>query len=113
MKKLTLISCTLGLLLSHSLHANEAPLQGTLKKIADSGSITLGYRDASVPFSYVGDNTGKPMGYSVDLANKIVERIQQQVGNTPLKVKYNLVTSQTRIPLVQNGTLTLNAARPG
>ncbi len=50
MKKLTLISCTLGLLLSHSLHASEAPFQGTLKKIADSGTITLGYRDASVPF---------------------------------------------------------------
>jgi ABC-type amino acid transport substrate-binding protein len=70
MKKLTLISCTLGLLLSHSLHASEAPLQGTLKKVADSGSITLGYRDASVPFSYVGDNTGKPMGYSVELASR-------------------------------------------
>ncbi|MQT55736.1 amino acid ABC transporter substrate-binding protein, partial [Pseudomonas sp. FSL R10-2398] len=75
MKKLTLISCTLSLLISHAVQANEAPLQGTLKKIADSGTITLGYRDASVPFSYVGDNSGKPMGYSVDLANKIVERI--------------------------------------
>ena len=105
MKKLTLISCTLGLLISHTVQANETPLQGTLKKIADSGSITLGYRDASVPFSYVGDNSGKPMGYSVELANKIVERIQQQVGDKPLKVKYNLVTSQTRIPLVQNGTV--------
>ena len=107
MKKLTLIGCTLGLLISHTVHANEAPLQGTLKKIADSGSITLGYRDASVPFSYVGDNSGKPMGYSVELANKIVERIQQQVGGKPLKIKYNLVTSQTRIPLVQNGTVDL------
>ena len=113
MKKLTLISCTLGLLLSHSLHASEAPLQGTLKKVADSGSITLGYRDASVPFSYVGDNTGKPMGYSVELANKIVERIQQQVGGAPLKVKYNLVTSQTRIPLVQNGTVDLECGSTG
>ncbi len=107
MKKFALISCTLGLLISHAVQANEAPLQGTLKKIADSGSITLGYRDASVPFSYVGDNSGKPMGYSVELANKIVERIQQQVGSKPLKVKYNLVTSQTRIPLVQNGTVDL------
>ena len=113
MKKLTLISCTLGLLISHAAQANEAPLEGTLKKIADSGSITLGYRDASVPFSYVGDNSGKPMGYSVDLANKIVERIQQQVGGQPLKVKYNLVTSQTRIPLVQNGTVDLECGSTG
>ena len=80
MKKLTLISCTLGLLISQAASATEAPLQGALKKIADSGSITLGYRDASVPFSYVGDNTGKPMGYSVDLANKIVENVQKKLG---------------------------------
>ena len=113
MKKLTLIGCTLGLLISHTVHANEAPLQGTLKKIADSGSITLGYRDASVPFSYVGDNSGKPMGYSVELANKIVERVQQQVGGKPLKIKYNLVTSQTRIPLVQNGTVDLECGSTG
>ncbi|MCK6250598.1 transporter substrate-binding domain-containing protein [Pseudomonas fragi] len=113
MKKFALISCTLGLLISHTVQADEAPLQGTLKKIADSGSITLGYRDASVPFSYVGDNSGKPMGYSVELANKIVERIQQQVGGKPLKVKYNLVTSQTRIPLVQNGTVDLECGSTG
>ena len=66
MKKLALISCTLGLLISHAAQANEAPVQGTLKKIADSGSITLGYRDASVPFSYIGDNSGKPMGDPVE-----------------------------------------------
>jgi glutamate/aspartate transport system substrate-binding protein len=84
--------------------ANEVPLTGTLSKIASANSITLGYRDASVPFSYVGDHTGQPMGYSVDLAGKIVERIKQQLALPDLKVKYNLVTSQTRIPLVQNGT---------
>uniref|UniRef100_UPI0018D1FFE6 transporter substrate-binding domain-containing protein n=1 Tax=Colwellia sp. TT2012 TaxID=1720342 RepID=UPI0018D1FFE6 len=68
-------------------------------------SITLGYRDASVPFSYVGDHTGKPMGYSVDLASKIVERIQQKTGVPQLNVKKNLVTHQTRMPLVSNGHL--------
>lgn len=88
-------------------------MQGALKKIADSGSITLGYRDASVPFSYVGDNTGKPMGYSVDLANKIVENVQKKLGDKPLKIKYNLVTSQTRIPLVQNGTVDLECGSTG
>jgi ABC-type amino acid transport substrate-binding protein len=56
---------------------------------------------------------GKPMGYSVELANKIVERIQQQVGGKPLKIKYNLVTSQTRIPLVQNGTVDLECGSTG
>ena len=107
MQKITLLGCTLGLLLATQVQANEVPLGPTLSKIADAKGITLGYRDASVPFSYVGDHTGQPMGYSVDLAGKIVERIEQKLASGPLKVKYNLVTSQTRIPLVQNGTVDL------
>ena len=107
MQKITLLGCTLGLLLGGQVHANEAQLTGTLDKVANAKSITLGYRDASVPFSYVGDHTGQPMGYSVDLASKIVERIRQQLKLPELKVKYTLVTSQTRIPLVQNGTVDL------
>ncbi len=113
MKKILLTGCTLGLLLSAQVYANEPPLSGALAKIASSKSITLGYRDASVPFSYVGDHSGKPMGYSVDLASKIVERIQQKTGVADLKVKYNLVTSQTRIPLVQNGTVDLECGSTG
>jgi ABC-type amino acid transport substrate-binding protein len=113
MKKILLTGCTLGLLLGAQAHANQAPLDGTLGKIASAKSITLGYRDASVPFSYVGDSSGKPMGYSVDLASKIVERIEEKTGVADLKVKYNLVTSQTRIPLVQNGTVDLECGSTG
>ncbi|WP_455929360.1 transporter substrate-binding domain-containing protein [Pseudomonas fluorescens] len=113
MKKILLTGCTLGLLFGAQVQANEAPLDGTLSKIANAKSITLGYRDASVPFSYVGDNSGKPMGYSVELASKIVERIQQKTGLADLSVKYNLVTSQTRIPLVQNGTVDLECGSTG
>ncbi|WP_438869863.1 transporter substrate-binding domain-containing protein [Pseudomonas sp. L1(2025)] len=113
MKKILLTGCTLGLLFGVQVQANEALLDGTLSKIANARSITLGYRDASVPFSYVGDNSGKPMGYSVELANKIVERIQQKIGVADLNVKYNLVTSQTRIPLVQNGTVDLECGSTG
>lgn len=113
MKKILLTGCALGLLFGAQVQANEAPLDGTLSKIANARSITLGYRDASVPFSYVGDNSGKPMGYSVELANKIVERIQQKTGLAELNVKYNLVTSQTRIPLVQNGTVDLECGSTG
>ncbi|KAF1008435.1 MAG: Glutamate/aspartate import solute-binding protein [Pseudomonas fluorescens] len=107
MYKGLLIGCTGGLLLSTQVQAGEVPLDGTLGKIASSKTITLGYRDASVPFSYIGDGSGKPMGYSVELANRIVEHIQQKTGVPKLNVKYNLVTSQTRIPLVQNGTVDL------
>jgi len=113
MKKILLTGCTLGLLFGAQVQANQAPLDGTLSKIANAKSITLGYRDASVPFSYVGDGSGTPMGYSVELANKIVERIQQKVGVAKLNVKYNLVTSQTRIPLVQNGTVDLECGSTG
>lgn len=82
-------------------------LTGTLKKIKESGSITLGHRDASIPFSYFGDNPQQPVGYSHDLQLKVVEALKQELNLPELKVRYNLVTSQTRIPLVQNGTVDL------
>ncbi|CDF93335.1 MULTISPECIES: transporter substrate-binding domain-containing protein [unclassified Pseudomonas] len=113
MQRITLIGCTLSLLLSAPVHATQAPPSGTLEKVASTHVITLGYRDASVPFSYVGDSSGKPMGYSVDLANKIVERVKTQLALPQLEVKYNLVTSQTRIPLVQNGTVDLECGSTG
>jgi glutamate/aspartate transport system substrate-binding protein len=80
-------------------------LTGTLKKIKESGVITLGHRDASIPFSYIADASGVPMGYSHDLQLKVVDALKKQLELPELKVKYNLVTSQTRIPLVQNGTV--------
>ena len=92
-------------LLSTSLQAAE--LTGTLKKIKESGTITLGHRDASIPFSYLGNDPRQPVGYSHDLQLKAVEAIKQELGMPALKVRYNLVTSQTRIPLVQNGTVDL------
>ncbi|RJG09732.1 glutamate/aspartate ABC transporter substrate-binding protein [Pseudomonas cavernicola] len=92
-------------LLSSPTLASE--LTGTLKKIKDSGTITLGHRDASIPFSYLGNDPRQPVGYSHDLQLKVVEAIKQELGLPELKVRYNLVTSQTRIPLVQNGTVDL------
>lgn len=83
-------------------------LTGTLKKIKDSGTITLGHRDSSIPFSYLagGATPNVPVGYSHDVQLAVVEALKKQLG-TDIKVKYNLVTSQTRIPLVQNGTVDL------
>ena len=82
-----------------------AELTGTLKKIKESGTITLGHRDSSIPFSYIADASGKPVGYSHDVQLAIVEGLKKQLDMPDLKIKYNLVTSQTRIPLVQNGTV--------
>ena len=85
--------------------AMAAELTGTLKKVKDSGTITLGHRDSSIPFSYIADATGKPVGYSHDIQVAIVEHLKKELDAPDLKVRYNLVTSQTRIPLVQNGTV--------
>ena len=84
-----------------------AELTGTLKKIKESGTITLGHRDSSIPFSYFGDTSKQPVGYSHDLQLKVVDALKKQLELPDLKVRYNLVTSQTRIPLVQNGTVDL------
>lgn len=98
-------------LVGHLASASE--FSATLKKITTNQQISVGYRDASVPFSYIGDQSGKPMGYSVDLTHRIVERIREHTGLTNLSVKYRLVTSQTRIPLVQNGTVDLECGSTG
>src|SRR5215831_973385 len=71
-------------------------LQGTLKKIKDSGTIAIGYREQSLPFSFKGDD-GKPTGYSIDLCQRIVTGIQQQLKLSKLDVKWVPVTPENRI----------------
>jgi glutamate/aspartate transport system substrate-binding protein len=87
-----------------SVKAQE--LTGTLKKIKESGQITVGIRESSIPFSYL-DNNQKPIGYSIDLCNKIIDSVKKKLKLSDLKVNYNPVTSQTRIPLIINGTIDL------
>ncbi len=82
-----------------------AGTSGTLQKIKDSGTIVVGYRDSSIPFSYIADDPNQPMGYAHDLEMKVVEAVKQELNMPDLNVRYNLITSQTRIPLVQNGTV--------
>ncbi|MBL8470676.1 MAG: glutamate/aspartate ABC transporter substrate-binding protein [Rhodocyclaceae bacterium] len=77
---------------------------GTLKKIKDSGSITLGHRESSIPFSYY-DDKQQVIGYSHELMLKAVEAVKQELGLARLDVKLMPVTSQNRITLVQNGTI--------
>lgn len=87
--------------------AAPAQGQGTLDKIKSSGTIVLAHRDSSIPFSYIADNPNQPVGYAHDLQLKVVDALKQQLNMPDLKVRYNLVTSQTRIPLIQNGTVDL------
>jgi glutamate/aspartate transport system substrate-binding protein len=86
--------------------AGAQDLQGTLKKIKDSGTITIGYREQSVPFSFKGTD-GKPAGYSVDLCQRIATGVQQQLKLSKLDVKWVAVTPETRISSVVNGTIDL------
>ena len=81
-------------------------LTGTLKKVKDSGSITLGHRESSVPFSYY-DDKQQVVGYAMDLCNKIADAVKKELKLDKLEVKLNPVTSATRIPLMANGTVDL------
>ncbi|KQP20509.1 transporter substrate-binding domain-containing protein [Pseudorhodoferax sp. Leaf267] len=78
----------------------------TLKKVADSNKITVAYRESSVPFSYLAGST-KAVGFAVDLTDAIVEAVKKKVGKPGLEVGTMAVTSQNRIPLLQNGTIDL------
>ena len=86
--------------------AQAQALDGTLKKIKDSGTITLGVRDASIPFSYLDDNQ-QAIGYSIDLCMKIVDAVKTELKMPALNVVKQPVTSATRIPLMANGTIDL------
>ncbi|AUC93022.1 MULTISPECIES: amino acid ABC transporter substrate-binding protein [Bradyrhizobium] len=99
----------IGFALAAALGASQAQaeeLTGTLKNIKDTGVITLGYRDSSIPFSYLDDNQ-KPVGYAMDICYKIVDAVKKELKLDKLEVKLNPVTSATRIPLMANGTVDL------
>jgi len=80
--------------------------ESTLKKIKDSGTITIGHRDASIPFSYY-DDKQQPVGYAMDLCHRIADAVKADLKLPKLEVKYQLVTSANRIPLIANGTVDL------
>ena len=86
--------------------AGPAVAQDTIAKIKQTGAITIGHRDASIPFSYY-DDKQQPVGYSMDICARIVDDIKKQLNMPNLKVNYQLVTSANRIPLMANGTIDL------
>src|SRR5260221_14717410 len=86
--------------------AGAQELTGTLKNIKETGAITLGYRESSIPFSYL-DDSQKPVGYAMDICYKIVEAVKKELKLEKLEVKLNPVSSSARIPLMANGTIDL------
>ena len=88
--------------------ADAEELTGTLKKIKDAGSISVGHRESSIPFSYY-DDKNEVVGYSQDLVMMVVDAVKKKLNMTDLQVKLIPVTSQNRIPLVQNGTIDIES----
>ena len=91
-----------GLLLGAPSFAQ--PTGDTLKKIKETRTMTLGYRESSVPFSFL-DGQQKPVGFSMDICQAIVAKVKQQLNLPSLEVKEVAVNSSNRIPLVVNGTV--------
>lgn len=98
--KLVLSFAMLGLMAGSAV-AEE--LNGTLAKVKENGMIVVGHRESSVPFSYYGDNQ-KVIGYSQDYSDLIVDAVKKELNMPNLQVKYLPLTSQNRIPLLQNGS---------
>lgn len=91
-------------LLAASTAVSAAELTGTLKKVQETGSITLGYRESSVPFSYLNAD-GKPTGYAFTVCQRVADSVKKELGLSKLDIKYQAVSSANRIPLIQNGTV--------
>ena len=100
-----ILRATLAVAMFVHAHVSEGQEpSGVLKRVIDSGEITLGVRDSSVPFSYL-DDKQQPVGYSVDLCLRVVDAVKAELKLPALKVVYNPVTSANRIPLIANGTI--------
>ena len=97
-----LLPLTLAALLILAANAYAEVKSATLKKIADSGTISLGFHESTPPFTYsVGD--GKPLGYSNDIALKIAEAVKRELKLPRLQIKAVPVTTQNRFAMVENG----------
>jgi len=87
--------------------STPAILSGTLKKVRDSGAVVIGYREASFPFSSVRPDASRPLGYSIDLCQGIVEEIVRELGGAPTRVDFVPVTADTRMEAVRSGKVDL------
>ncbi len=98
-----LIACFGIIVLTCDAHAQESL---TLKKIKETGIITLGFRDGSMPFSYL-DDKQRPIGYSIDLCYYVVDAVKEKLKLQNLEVKLSPVRSANRIPFLTNDIIDL------
>ena len=98
---------TLALLLPTLTSAAPPELDGTLRKIASSGTIALGYHESTPPFTFR-TSDGKVMGYSYDFALKIAEAVKRELNLPALQIVQVPFTTQNRFPTIQNGSADLS-----
>jgi glutamate/aspartate transport system substrate-binding protein len=103
------------LVLAAALHfaspgAHAATPGGTLDKVRATGTLVIGYRETSVPFSYL-DGDGKPIGYALEICRRIADAVKQELNMPGLKVEYQPLNPSNRIPLLQNGTVDLGCGQ--
>jgi glutamate/aspartate transport system substrate-binding protein len=103
-RALTALGCALAAVAC--AQGSDEPLRGTLKKVHDSGVVTLGVREAAFPFSYALPS-GRVVGYSVDLCLAIVEEIKAAVDRSDLAVRLQTLSSEQRLPAVKDGQVDL------
>ena len=106
MKRIATLLGAAGLLIMPVAHAQEQEtkatrLEGTLAKVERTNAITLGYREASFPLSYM--SKAGPVGYSIDLCLAVVDEIKREIDKADIKINFKPVTSETRIPAVKTG----------
>lgn len=104
MKRLVVILLAIGFVGAHAGSVAAQALDGTLKKIKSTGVIRVGYRESSAPFSFMGPE-GKPVGYSIDLCDRVARAVQAELKMTSLKVQYVPVTVSNRADQVISGAV--------
>jgi glutamate/aspartate transport system substrate-binding protein len=87
--------------------AHAQSTDAVVDRIREKGAISIGYRESSIPFSYI-DGEGKPIGYSTDICLKVVDTVKDELGIEDLQVNWVPVNLQNRIPLVANGTVDIS-----
>src|SRR5262245_32896791 len=102
---------TASLLARVSAPASTQSLEGTLKKVKETGTFTIGHRDSSIPLSYLDDKL-QPIGFSIELCKHVVEAVKAKLAMPNLSVKYNPVTWPPASPSSPTARSISNAARP-
>jgi glutamate/aspartate transport system substrate-binding protein len=108
MKRFVVLAVALALtVITHGAQSQE--LYGTLKKIKESGVLVIGRSENSIPFSYAGSD-GNPIGYSIDICNRIADGVRQELKLDKLEVRYVTIMGTTLIPLLVNGTIDMGCS---